>query len=350
MPVSAIDLFCGVGGLTHGLVLSGINVVAGIDIESSCRYAFEKNNNARFINADITTITGNYISELFPENHIRVLVGCAPCQPFSNYSSRYRKEGHLDEKWRLLYSFGNIIHETLPEIISMENVPQLSTQAVFFDFINTLQALGYHVSWSIINCPDYGVPQKRRRLVLLASQLGEINLIPPLYNKENYITVHDAIGNLPHIMDGDTDPNDAMHTSSHLSAINLQRIMSSTPNGTWRDWDTSLQLPCHKKKSGKSYPSVYGRMSWYEPSPTITTQFYGYGNGRFGHPEQNRALSLREGAILQSFPPNYVFINPNERVNKRQLGTQIGNAVPVELGRAIGLSILAHCEEVNDHG
>ena len=136
---------------------------------------------------------------------------------------------------------------------------------------------------------------------------------------------------------------------SRLSPTNLKRIRQSTPGGTWRDWDEELQLECHKKESGKTYPSVYGRMSWDEPSPTITTQFYGYGNGRFGHPEQDRALSLREGAILQSFPPDYVFIDNEHPSNRREIGIHIGNAVPVELGRAIGLSIQQHLQEVEEN-
>ena len=123
-------------------------------------------------------------------------------------------------------------------------------------------------------------------------------------------------------------------------------IQNSIPGGTWRDWSLDLQLSCHKKKSGVTYPSVYGRMEWDVPSPTITTQFYGYGNGRFGHPEQDRALSIREGAMLQSFPAQYAFVPPNEKVNKRVLGIHIGNAVPVALGRAIGISIQNHIEEV----
>jgi len=122
----------------------------------------------------------------------------------------------------------------------------------------------------------------------------------------------------------------------------LERIRKSVQGGSWRNWDVDLQLPCHKKCSGKTYASVYGRMSWDKPSPTITTQFYGYGNGRFGHPEQNRALSLREGAILQSFPVNYEFADPEKSLNRHKIGTHIGNAVPVLLGKAIGESLKAH--------
>jgi len=350
MPCVAVDLFCGIGGLTKGLELSGINVAAGIDINESCRYAYEANNNAEFIYADITDLTVEDILNLYPDNCIRVLVGCAPCQPFSKYTKRYRKAGHTDEKWKLLYSFSRIIEGINPPIVSMENVPELSKEKVFQDFINKLVNLNYQVNWQIVYCPDYGVPQSRNRLVLLASQLGEINLIPPIYTPDTYITVRQAIGDLPELNDGETDENDPLHCSCLLSKTNKLRIRKSVQGGTWRDWDEQLQLKCHKRDSGKTYPSVYGRMCWDEPSPTITTQFYGYGNGRFGHPEQNRALSIREGTILQSFPRDYIFLENGSAVNKKELGIHIGNAVPVELGRAIGMSINQHLEEVDNHG
>ena len=228
----------------------------------------------------------------------------------------------------------------------MENVPELEKESVFHDFVEQLKAIGYHCSWEIAHCPDYGVPQRRKRLVLLASFLGEIELIPPLYTNDNYLTVRDVIGNLPVLQNGETDNNDKMHSATKLNQINLERIRNSVPGGTWQDWDERLKLACHKKKTGRGYGAVYGRMEWDKPSPTITTQFYGYGNGRFGHPEQDRAISYREGAILQSFPRDYIFIHDDEPLSKRQLGIQIGNAVPVELGRAIGISIIKHLEEM----
>jgi DNA (cytosine-5)-methyltransferase 1 len=352
VPCSIVDLFCGVGGLTKGLELAGLNVVAGIDIDDSCSFAYEQNNNARFVQGDITDIDIQSVLELFPEGDMRILVGCAPCQPFSKYTQRYRKDGQKDDKWKLLYSFSNIVNELRPTVVSMENVPELAKESVFNDFVKSLEKLGYYCSWSIAYCPDYGVPQKRKRLVLLASLLGEITLIPALYNSENYQTVRDAIGMLPALRSGEINDNDPIHCSTKMSSINIERIQQSVPNGTWRDWEEHLKLPCHKKKTGKSYGAVYGRMGWDEPSPTITTQFYGYGNGRFGHPEQDRALSYREGALLQSFPPGYIFINRDEPFNRRQLGIHIGNAVPVELGRAIGLSITQHLQEmgVEIHG
>ena len=343
MPVCAVDLFCGIGGLTKGLEQAGINVIAGIDFEQNCRYAYEANNKARFIQADITEITEEDLVKLYPkEIDIRILVGCAPCQPFSRYTQRYRKNGYKDEKWRLLYSFGNLIKGMRPDIIAMENVPGLKDTKVFTDFKKELEDIGYHISFKVVYCPDYGVPQSRKRLVLLASKLGEISLVPATHNSNTYVTVRDAIGSLPPLLAGATDPEDSMHTATSLSKENLKRIQSSKPGGTWREWDKKLQLRCHKKITGSSYPSVYGRMLWDMPSPTITTQFYGYGNGRFGHPDQDRAISLREGAILQSFPKDYKFIDPAHPLNKRQIGIQIGNAVPVKLGEVIGKSIVEH--------
>lgn len=345
----AIDLFCGIGGLTKGLELSGIDVKAGVDIDESCRFVYEKNNKARFINCDITSLKGEIIQSLYPNKSIRILVGCAPCQPFSKYTNRYQKKGPMNDKWKLLYSFARLIQEIKPEIVSMENVPGLGRSIVFKDFVATLKALKYFVHWEIVYCPEYGVPQNRKRLVLLASRFKEIKLLPPIYNSRNFPTVRTAIGNLPFLKNGEQDANDLLHSACRLSAINLKRIKQSVPGGSWRDWDKELQLKCHKKNSGKSYPSVYGRMCWDKPSPTITTQFYGYGNGRFGHPEQDRALSLREGAILQSFPPDYIFIDEEHPLNRREIGTHIGNAVPVELGRIIGLSIQKHLKEIDEN-
>lgn len=352
MLCTAIDLFCGIGGLTHGLERAGINVVAGYDIDASCRFSYEANNNSEFFAQDIANINPENLLSQYPKEGIRALVGCAPCQPFSKYSSKYRKEGHKDERWKLLYLFQNLVVECNPEIISIENVPNLCKERVFKDFVEALQKKGYYVNWSIVYCPDYGVPQHRKRLVLLASKLGEINLIDPICSEKEYLTVRDAINNLRPIKAGEIDKKDPIHRASALSDINIRRIKASKPGGTWRDWSEILKLECHIKESGKTFPSVYGRMEWDKPSPTITTQFCGYGNGRFGHPEQDRAISLREGAILQSFPQKYKFIRKNDNINKRELATHIGNAVPVKLGEAIGKSIIQHINMIfdNDNG
>jgi len=162
--------------------------------------------------------------------------------------------------------------------------------------------------------------------------------------------VRDRIGELDVIAVGEVSTADPLHRTSRLEDINLKRIKQSKPGGTWRDWDEDIRSPCHKKDSGKSYSGVYARMSWDTLAPTVTTQFYNYGTGRFGHPEQDRALSLREGALLQTFPPGYEFIDPELPFSIKRLGTHIGNAVPVRLGYIIGKSIMEHIKEVWKNG
>lgn len=341
--ITAVDLFCGAGGLTKGLEKAGIKVHLGIDIDPFCAYPYEANNKAKFLLKSVEKVQAH---ELFHKKNrgYTLLAGCAPCQPFSGY--RKGIESISDKRWKLLHEFRRLIQETLPDFITMENVPRLQGEKVFKDFLLTLKKLGYETSYQIVNCADYGVPQQRNRLVLLASKYGKLNLIKPTHGSGKHKTVADAIGSLESIGAGDTFENDPLHTSASLSPINLKRIKSSTPGGTWRDWNNKLVAKCHQKASGKTYASVYGRMSWDLPSPTITTQFFGFGNGRFGHPEQHRAISIREGAILQSFPKSYKFVKKGEQVQLKHLGRLIGNAVPVRLGEVIGQSIKQHVEEI----
>jgi DNA (cytosine-5)-methyltransferase 1 len=343
--ISAVDLFCGVGGLTHGFIRSGVGVSAGFDIDNSCEYVYEINNNTRFFAADISKITTHDIARFYPEGHIKVLAGCAPCQPFSAYSYRYDKKPD-DQRWSLLKSFARIIRGIEPEIVSMENVPLLKKHAPFAELLRVLEKMRYYVNYQNIRCETYGVPQKRTRLVLLASRLGKIDLIPSTHEPNDYVTVRDSIGDLEKIDDGGCSETDPLHRAQKLRPLNKKRIMKSVPGGTWHDWGDDLICPCHKKKTGSSYAAVYGRMSWDLPSPTITTQFFNYGSGRFGHPDQDRALSLREGANLQSFPHDYIFTDPRKPVLFKECATHIGNAVPVRLGEIIGLSIKEHCEVV----
>ncbi|MEM0991390.1 MAG: DNA (cytosine-5-)-methyltransferase [Bacteroidota bacterium] len=343
--VKVIDLFCGIGGLTHGLHKEGLNVVAGYDIDDLCEYPYEANNEAKFFAKDVVEIKGEELNEQFSDCDIKVLVGCAPCQPFSTYSFKSKDKA----KWRLLYEYGRLIEETQPDIISMENVPRLAKftkEPVFRDFLDLLKKNGYEKPFfRIVNCANYGVPQNRKRLVLLASKKGDITLIDPTHEDGNYETVKNAIGKLEPLESGEESQKDVLHKASRLSELNLKRIKQSKPGGTWKDWDEELRLKCHKKASGNTYVSVYGRMSWDKPSPTITTHCTGIGNGRFGHPEQDRAITLREAAILQSFPNKYKFVPKGESFNKRRMSIHIGNSVPPRLGQAIGSSIKKHIEE-----
>lgn len=342
--VSCVDLFCGAGGLTHGLVLEGLPVVAGIDMDPACKFPYESNNNAKFIERDISKVTTTELDALFGDADIKILAGCAPCQPFSTYTQRYESDGK-DGKWGLLYEFARLAEGTRPDVITMENVPTVAKHQVFHDFVEALKCIGYNVWFSIVDCTHFGVPQTRKRMVLLASLHGEIKMSSPTCTKPK--TVREAIGHLRALNAGEAAPGDKLHVTSTLSDKNLERIKASKPGGTWRDWPEHLVADCHRTESGRTYASVYGRMEWDKPAPTMTTQCYGFGNGRFGHPEQNRAISLREAAILQSFPRNYAFIPHDGPVSLRILGRLIGNAVPVALGRAIARSINSHLANVN---
>ena len=351
MKINAIDLFCGVGGLTYGIQKTGINVIAGYDIDEKSKFAYEYNNNAKFILKDVKEIDDREISNLYPKDtDIRVLIGCAPCQPFSSYSHKYQNNENTLKKKDLLDYFGKQIELVKPDIVSMENVPQMQSREVFHRFQDILEKNGYKVTYKVVYAPDYGVPQKRKRLLLLASKFGDISLLGPEFSPDNYPTLRDTIGNLPEIRAGETYVQDPLHRSRNLSALNLKRIRQSKPGGTWRDWDKDLLLEAYKKESGKSFGSVYGRLEWDKPANTITTQFPGIGNGRFGHPEQDRALSLREGALLQTFPLNYEFVDPKQGRNYTisQVALQIGNAVPPKLGEIIGKSIINHLEELDE--
>ena len=345
MKIAAIDLFCGIGGLSYGLKKAGISVVAGVDFDDSCKYSFEENTKADFLHRDISKFYGNEITNKYwpNENVIKILAGCAPCQPFSTHSNK-NKNREKSQKWNLLNEFKRIVEETNPVIVTMENVPNLANQTIFKDFVNFLINHEYYVSFSNIYCPDYGIPQKRRRLVLFASKLGELSIIPKTHTKEEYSTLQKAIGFLPPVRAGEICKTDSLHRTASLNDLSLRRIKASKPNGTWLDWSNELILNCHKKNTGKSYKSVYGRLSWEEPSSTITTQFYNIGTGRFGHPTQNRALTIREAALLQTFPMDYKFCRDGESISLKTMGIHIGNAVPVDLGFVIGKSILAHLE------
>lgn len=346
--ITAVDLFCGVGGLTHGLERAGVNVVLGVDIDSSCRHPIEANTSARFVEADISRITADELAQSFAGGGASLLAGCAPCQPFSTYSRAAKRvsggsrrgRGGPDD-WVLVRRFAELVREISPDLVTMENVPPLKDRDVFAELLDALD--GYHVDHAVIDGRTIGLPQTRRRLVLVASRLGPIHLLRADLGTS---TVRDAIEDLPAIAAGESAANDPLHAASRLSQTNLRRIRASRPGGTWRDWPKDLRAGCHVRSSGATFPSVYGRMKWDAPSPTITTQCFGYGNGRFGHPEQDRAISLREAAMLQGFPRNYSFLPDGQKPHFATLGRLIGNAVPVALGEYIGKNLVDHVDRI----
>lgn len=278
-----------------------------------------------------------------------MLIGCAPCAPFSIYTGRYRKVKQKDDRWRLLEEFSRLISAIKPDVVSMENVPRLVRHHAFRNFVVGLKDAGYEVTYQKVRAQHYGVPQRRARLVLIASKWGKV-AFPPATHLRNPVTVRRAIGKLPPLEAGKPCKRDRLHVTRGLTPRNLARLKVTAEGGSWKDWDEDLQLACHKKKNGSSFRSVYGRMRWDEPSPVITTQCLGIGNGRFGHPEQDRAISIREAALLQSFPKKFRFVRPRGPVLGKPLARHIGNAVPVRLAQVIARAIKRHLEEASGSG
>ena len=335
--VVGIDLFCGAGGLTLGLRQAGIDVVAGVDLDPTCEFPFVANNGSLFIEADVRDLSGREVRKAYPKDSIRLLAACAPCQPFSPLR---RAKTSDTERWGLVRAFRRLVSEVRPELVTMENVPALASNPVFDRFVRALKRWGYSVDWASVYCPRFGIPQHRRRLVLLASAIGPVRVPLGDLDQAHFRTVRQAIGRLPRVDAGKTDPKDPLHVARSVSEHNMRRLRASTPGGSWRDWPDDLRADCHKRTTGSTFGNVYGRMSWDEPAPTITTLARSFGSGRFGHPEQDRALTLREAAVLQTFPRNYRFAPARDIPFLSDMGRLIGNAVPPRLAYFIGLELM----------
>lgn len=241
--IEVVDLFCGIGGLSYGMKSKGFIILEGFDLDATCEYAYKTNNDAKFVYKDIRKVTKDDIVPLYSKKSIKVLAGCAPCQPFSSYA--FKNKNKDASKYNLLYEFGRLVKEIHPDVVTMENVPAIASfklKSVLADFVNVLQKEGYYTTYQVVYCPDYGIPQTRKRLVLLASRLGEIALIPPTHKKEDYITVRDTISNLPPLEAGESCPTDALHRCRALTPLNMQRMMATPYGGSWKNWPKELQL------------------------------------------------------------------------------------------------------------
>lgn len=330
--IKAIDFFCGCGGMTYGLRLSGIDVFVGMDIDKSCKESYEYNNQSKFIHQDISQTTAKEIKQLF-KNQINnteysLIAGCAPCQPYSAINSRKKDN---DQRKTLLDEFSRIVRGVRPHFVLMENVSRLTEENQYFSsFIESLKAAGYNYQYKVLNAKDYSVAQNRKRLFLIATRLKKITLSFKDIKKKPVITLKDAIHNLEPITHNFPSKKDKLHRSKILNDLNLKRILATPKNGGLRSaWSKDLVSPCHKERS--VFLDNYGRLAWDKLSSTITTKFNQYYSGRFGHPDQNRALSLREGALIQSFPKQYKFFGSDTEIAR-----QIGNAVPVNLSMTVG--------------
>jgi DNA (cytosine-5)-methyltransferase 1 len=343
--LKAVDFFCGGGGMTFGLREAGINVIAGIDFDKDCRETYEVNNpGSVFIHYDINELGCEYLENLLgidKNDDNMIFVGCSPCQYYSIIrSDKTKSTGGKD----LLLQFKRFIDYFNPGYILVENVPGIlsNKNSALPEFINFLDKKGYkNKDKRVINMRNYSIPQNRKRFSLVATRLNKYICLPQ--NDSNEKTVRNVLGEengFKKVKAGNIDESDFYHTVANLSKLNLERVKKTPKNGgtrlAWKD-DPELQLTCYIDKDD-SFRDVYGRMRWDKPSPTITTNFYKTSNGRFSHPEENRALSIREGATLQSFPKTYIF-KTSSMIKAAKL---IGNAVPPEYARRLGLVIITH--------
>ena len=324
-----------------------MEVAFALDHDVDAKASFKANfPDAHFELADIREASVEAIrSRVEAEGPKPVLFsGCAPCQPFTKQNTTRPDQ---DERVPLLAHFADLVEYCRPDLVFVENVPGLqkldANSQPFGGFLSRLSGAGYEMDYRPITLVKYGVPQSRRRLVLVGSRHGTI-LLPdethgPGAPYGRYTTVRDWISHLPPIRAGETHGRVANHRSAALSPRNLERIKATPEGGGNRNWPGHLQLHCHKGFSG--YSDVYGRMWWDKPASGLTTRCTSYSNGRFGHPEQDRAISIREAACLQTFPEGFVFEGSMVSMSK-----QIGNAVPVRLAQVIGHQFIKHLKNV----
>jgi len=346
----AVDFFCGGGGMTCGLRQAGVNVIAGVDFDKDCKNTYEINNpGASFVLADITKLPSNYFTKKFglqKNDDNLIFIGCSPCQYYSIINTSKEKSQKSKD---LLRDFRRFIRYYNPGYILVENVPGLETRedSVLPEFLSFLKKRKYTVKYRIINMHHYGVPQNRKRFSLIASRVNESIDLPIPDKKENYLMLRDVLGEkngFRAIVAGNKDETDFMHTCAGLEGKNLERLKKTPHDGgtrlSWKD-DLELQLPCYVGNDN-SFVDVYGRMFWNKPASTITTKFYSISNGRFAHPNEDRGISLREGAVIQTFPRNYIFKTQCMGVAAKL----IGNAVPPEYAKRLGEVII----KLADHG
>ena len=345
LTVRVYDFFAGCGGASRGFQAAGMEIVFALDFNVDAEGTFRANfPDADFERADIRTVDPRRVRERVDARGSgpALFSGCAPCQPFSR-QNRKRDGEARDERVPLLLNFAGLVEACRPDVVFMENVPGM--QAVdhasgpFCEFLDRLDGAGYQVDFRTVNMADYGVPQPRVRLVLVASRHGRLRLPAathgPGAGRGQHRTVRDAISHLPPIKAGEAHAEVPNHQASSLSARSLERIRATPPGGGHRDWPEHLRLDCHKGFQG--YSDVYGRMSWDGLGPVLTTRCNSYSNGCFGHPEQDRAISVREAACLQTFPDDFVFKGSLE-----SMARQVGNAVPVRFAEQVGLAVMDH--------
>ncbi len=341
--LKAIDFFCSGGGMSFGMKQAGIKVVAGVDFDPDCKQTYEANlKGSKYILADVSSMKTEDLSKetgIKKNDDDLILIGCSPCQ----YWTIIRTTKNKSEKSKdLLHEFHRFVKYYNPGYVVVENVPGIlkKTKESGLDrFVSDLEKRGYAVHYEVVNMNEYGVPETRKRFSLIATRLSNEAPFP----KPDYScpTVADFIGKnngFPKIPAGHDDGTGFLHSSAALSENNLKRLAMTPKNGGSRHaWaKSSLQLKTYKRNGDGSFSDTYGRMSWDKPAPTITTKFPSVSNGRFAHPEENRGISLREGATLQTFPKSYKFFGNSNRAIARM----IGNAVPPLYAKKLAKAII----------
>ena len=349
VTVQVYDFFAGCGGASCGFRAAGMNIAFALDHDTDARASFQANfPDSHFEFADIRKLNVETVKSriLAGRSNPVLFSGCAPCQPYTKLNIK-RPELSRDERVPLIASFAFLVERCQPDLVFVENVPGLqkldARSQPFGGFVRQLEEVGYNLDYRPITLAKFGIPQSRRRLVLVGSRHGKVYLPEETHGtgapSERYATVRDWIAHLPPIQAGEEHRDIPNHRAANLSARNLERIEATPEGGGNRDWPEQLTLECHKRVSG--YSDAYGRMSWDAPASGLTTRCTSYSNGRFGHPEQHRAISIREAACLQTFPEDYVF-----QGSMASMARQIGNAVPVCLAKLIGSRFIEHLRDV----
>lgn len=336
---TAIDLFCGAGGLTLGLQKAGFNVLAGVEICPPAIETYRMNHkNHKIYDVDIRKLVPTEILKDLglKKGELDLLAGCPPCQGFSTHRTRNKSTSIPDERNNLIFEFVRFVEAMQPKTIMVENVPGLAKDRSLEKVIKQLKKLGYLFDQNTVEVRDaalYGVPQRRKRMIMLASRFGFIEL-PRKARKT--VTVRDAIGGLK----TPEKSNDPLHNLMTERSQKVTEIIKAVPKngGSRKDIPRKYWLPCHLKRPD-SYQDVYGRMSWDTVSPTITGGCHQPSKGRFIHPEQDRAISLREAALLQTFPKSYKF---SLTKGKDSVALMIGNALPPEFIRRQAVMLVKH--------
>lgn len=320
----AVDLFSGCGGLTLGLKQAGFKVIGAVEIDTLAVETYQKNHpEVKIWQEDIRRIKGSKMLHTLrlKRGQLDLLAGCPPCQGFSSIRTRNGRKRSRDERNDLIFDYLRLVKVFLPKTIMLENVPALAKNNRMKIFKRKLDMLGYNLNGAllILNTADYGVPQRRRRMILVCSRVGCIKLP----EKENVrVTVRKAIGSLSR----PGESKDSLHNMKEKRATRIVEMIKRIPKngGSRTDLPKKFHLPCHQKLPG-GFKDVYGRMSWDEVAPTITGGCVSPSKGRFLHPSQNRSITLREAALLQSFPKSYYF---SFKKGKQAVALMIGNALP----------------------